>query len=163
MINADLVGLQKRKDCGLITDKEEKEMREKKRLKKDLEDKLKVRKNAQIRSQKHREKRRTTLATLCEADPAVKAALNLKEQRGRPSIEEDQPGIVKAIIDLAIHGSAAHEKRQTEVYRSIRTLDELSNELLKVYFKMYGTYKCIIILNLYSKDFVSAGVDFTFA
>ena len=40
-----------------------------------------------------------------------------------------QPLLLKAILDIALHGSAAHEKRQSDVYRSIKTLDELMKQL----------------------------------
>jgi hypothetical protein len=37
--------------------------------------------------------------------------------------------LLKTIIDIAMYGSPAHEKRQSDIYRSIKTLDELTAEL----------------------------------
>lgn len=78
---------------------------------------------------KSRDERKKKLAALCEAHPEVKEALNIREKVGRPRIEVDQPELLKAIVDIAIHGSAAHENRRSDVYRSIKTLDELTNQL----------------------------------
>lgn len=47
----------------------------------------------------------------------------------RPRIEEDQPMLLKTSIDIAMYGSASHEKRQNTVYRSIKTLNELTEKL----------------------------------
>ena len=44
-------------------------------------------------------------------------------------MEVDQPLLLQAILDIAFYGSAAHEKRQSDVYRSIKTLDELTKQL----------------------------------
>lgn len=57
--------------------------------------------------------------------------MKLRGKTGRPTLEVDQPELLKAIVDIALHGSAAHEKRRSDVYRSIRTLDELVEELKK--------------------------------
>lgn len=45
-------------------------------------------------------------------------------------------------MDIAIHGSAAHDKRREEMYRSVRTLTDLSKELNESGFKISrsGTY-----------------------
>ncbi|GBN53966.1 hypothetical protein AVEN_77083-1 [Araneus ventricosus] len=71
------------------------------------------------RDRKRAEKKK--LAELCEAHPHVKEALKIREKSGRPRLEEDQQELLKAIV-----GSAAHENRQGDVYRSIKTLDELT-------------------------------------
>lgn len=54
-----------------------------------------------------------------------------KSKPGRPRLEELQPELIKTIINMAIPGSAAHEKRQSEVYRSILTLNDLHDQLKK--------------------------------
>ncbi|GBM34697.1 hypothetical protein AVEN_233377-1 [Araneus ventricosus] len=79
------------------------------------------------RDRKRAEKKK--LAALCEAHPHVKEALKIREKCGRPRLEADQPKLLKAIVDIAIHGSAAHENRQSDVYHSIKTLDELTAQL----------------------------------
>lgn len=64
-----------------------------------------------------------------EKNPELKAKLNFRKHSGRPRIEEDQSMLLKSIVDIALYGSVAHEKRQLELYRSIKTLDELTTQL----------------------------------
>lgn len=132
IINADLVGLFERRKRGvLLTEVEEKELRAKTSEKTKLELKLKRKKYDQQRSQKCREEKKIKLNRLLEQQPEFRSALNIRKNPGRPRIEEDQPLLLKTIIDIAMHGSAAHEKRQSDVYRSIKTLDDLTNQLNK--------------------------------
>ena len=58
------------------------------------------------------------------------------ELEGGPGVEENQPLLLKTIIALAMHGSASHEKRQSDVYQTIKTLDELTEQLNKDGFKI---------------------------
>ena len=48
---------------------------------------------------------------------------------GRPRIEQEQSLLLKAIVDIALHGSASDSKRRSEIYRSVKTLDELTEAL----------------------------------
>ena len=60
----------------------------------------------------------------------------MREKSGRPRLEIEQPDLLKAIVDIALYGSAAHEKRQSDVYRSIKTLQELTDQLVSDGFKI---------------------------
>ncbi|GBL86297.1 hypothetical protein AVEN_132018-1 [Araneus ventricosus] len=55
--------------------------------------------------------------------------LKIREKCGRPRLEADQPELLKVIVHIAMHGSAAHENRQSDIYRSIKTLDDLTAQL----------------------------------
>ncbi|GBO40725.1 hypothetical protein AVEN_212014-1 [Araneus ventricosus] len=55
------------------------------------------------RDRKRAEKKRKKIAELCEAHPHVKEALKIREKCGRPRLEADQPELLKAIVDIAIH------------------------------------------------------------
>ena len=131
LINSDLVGLYKRRDSGFITEEQEKEIKSKKIKLHGLDLELKKKVREQERQKKSRETKRENLAKLCEKNPDLREALKLRGKTGRPTLEVDQPELLKAIVDIALHGSAAHEKRRSDVYRSIRTLDELVEELKK--------------------------------
>ncbi|KAL5491710.1 hypothetical protein EMCRGX_G017057, partial [Ephydatia muelleri] len=100
----------------------------------------------QKRAQKYRAKRKHVMLDLCEKNPEVKELLKLREKSGRPRLEEDQPLLLQAIVDIALHGAPAHERRQCEVYRSIKTLDELTAQLKKDGFQISrsGTYLRLI-------------------
>ena len=43
----------------------------------------------------------------------------------------EQPGILAAIIDITIHGTSAEQKRRFKKLRTIKTLDELTQEFQK--------------------------------
>ena len=66
----------------------------------------------------------------------MKEALKYRSKTGRPRIEDDHPLFLKAIVDIAMHGAAAHERRRSEIYRSIKTLDDLTKQLNDDGFKL---------------------------
>ncbi len=126
IINSDLVGwLFNRKANGFITKEQESELKEKKTKKKELEKLLKRKIDNQNRAKKSRESKKIKLAKLCETNPEIQTVLSIRNKPGKPRLEVDQPLLLKTIIDIAVHGSAAHEKRQADIYRSIKTLDDL--------------------------------------
>ena len=75
--------------------------------------------------------------------------MKVQVKPGRPRLEEEQPLMLKTILEIALHGSAAHEKRQADVYRSIKTLDELTEQLNKDGFNISrsGVYLRLIPKN----------------
>ena len=83
----------------------------------------------QRRSKKFRDDRKKRLAAACTKNPKLKSTLKIRNEAGRPRLEDDQPLLLQAILDIAFYGSAAHEKRQSDVYRSIKTLDELTKQV----------------------------------
>ena len=129
LIDADLVALYKRKAVGFLDENQEKELRLKLKKKKELEQTLKNKVADQKRAKKARDDKKSKLAKICEEHPDVRTALKLRNNPGRPRIEVDQPMLLKTIIDTAMYGSAAHEKRQSDIYRSVKTLAELTAEL----------------------------------
>lgn len=62
--------------------------------------------------------------------------MNVRESAGRPRLETDQPELLKAIVDIAMYGSATHYRRRTEEIRSCRTLDDLNEKLVEMNFKI---------------------------
>ncbi|KAI9556025.1 hypothetical protein GHT06_018591 [Daphnia sinensis] len=89
------------------------------------------------RADKSRDDRKKRQDAACEKDPGLRDLLKLKRKAyGRPRIEDDQPFLLESIINIAFHGSAAHEKRQSDVYRSVKTLDDLTKQLNNDGFKI---------------------------
>ena len=136
LLDADLVALYKRKTLGFLDENQEKELRLKIKKKEELELKLKHKISDQKRAKKARDDRKAKLAKITEDNPDIKKALKLRDNPGRPRIEQDQPLLLKTIIEIAMYGSAAHEKRQSDIYRSVKTLDELTTELKKDGFEI---------------------------
>ena len=76
---------------------------------------------------KARDERRKKILQICENNPELLCKLKIKPKSGRPSVTTGQPELLKSIVDIALHGCAAHEKRQADIYRSVKTLDELTD------------------------------------
>ena len=107
---------------------------------KDLRDQLKKEKQnlstkvkAAERSKNYRTKEKTKKLELSKKDPSVTAP---REKPGQPPIAEMQPALLETIINIAIYGSAADERRRTEMMRSCRTLRDLHQELLSMDFHL---------------------------
>lgn len=131
ILKSDLVGLYKRKSSGFITNQQDSSLKEKKIKLDQLEKQLTLKKREQERQRKSRQNKKEVLAKLCMDNPEIGKALKVRQKIGRPAIEVEQPLFLKAIVDIALYGSAAHEKRQSDIYRSVRTLDELTEQLNK--------------------------------
>ncbi|KAG5889612.1 hypothetical protein JTB14_024033 [Gonioctena quinquepunctata] len=95
---------------------------------------------------KHRDGMKRKLEDICHENPEIKKRLSLRDSVGRSSLENDQPSLLKTIADIALFGSAADDRRRTESIRSVKTLDELTQELRKIGFDISrgGTYLRLI-------------------
>ena len=85
----------------------------------------------QRRSQKARHLKKSKLNALLEDNSELRPKLKISARCGQPKIEEEQPLLLQTILDIAMHGSASQEKRQSEIYSSIKTLDQLTEHLKK--------------------------------
>ena len=73
----------------------------------------------------------------------------MRDEVGWPGIQEDQPELLKTIVDTALIGSSADERRWTERKWMIKTLDELHEKLTHLGFNLSlsGTYLRLIPRN----------------
>ena len=55
---------------------------------------------------------------------------------GRPRQELDQPELLSAIVQIVENSSAAHDRRRSEVLRTVTTLDDLAEEMKKLGFTL---------------------------
>ncbi|KAL5479224.1 hypothetical protein EMCRGX_G022720 [Ephydatia muelleri] len=115
VINADLVGLYAPKTAGILTDVQETELSDKKRKVVELGSMLKRKNDYQLRSKEFRDDRKKRLAAACAKNLELKSTLKIRNEAWRPRLEDDQPLLLQAILDIAFYGSAAHEKRQSDV------------------------------------------------
>eukprot|EP00731_Ephydatia_muelleri_P025822 Em0017g905a len=115
VINADLVGLYAPKTAGILTDIQETELSDKKRKVVELGSMLKRKNDYQLRSKEFRDDRKKRLAAACAKNLELKSTLKIRNEAWRPRLEDDQPLLLQAILDIAFYGSAAHEKRQSDV------------------------------------------------
>ena len=58
-----------------------------------------------------------------------KSKLKLRNEVGKPKIETVQPYFLEAVVNIAMQGSAAQEKRRNEIHRCILTLDDFTAQL----------------------------------
>ena len=117
VLNKEIVALTSKKRGISWTDDDEKVLKKKRSELEQLEKDLNKRVSNQKSKNKSREKKKVLLEKVCTEHPEIKNALKIRERTGRPALEVEQPLLLKTIIDIAVHGSAAHEKRQSDVYR----------------------------------------------
>lgn len=92
---------------------------------KDLEKLLKKRKLGMRRNITYRARRKATEKKLMIEHPEFASALKLRDSPGRPRIECDQPDILKTILEIATIGSACGDRRREDIFRTVKTLDDL--------------------------------------
>jgi hypothetical protein len=93
-----------------------------------------------LRAKKGRNNLRTTLEELREnPEEAEKLKKFCRDKPSKPRIEEDQPQLLKIIVDIVTNGAAADESRCSEVLRSCLTLDDLVKELRVVCYSLSRT------------------------
>lgn len=129
LLNADMVGLIKRKQVGMLSSDQEKDLQQKITKTNFLRKKLNRKIGDVRRSRKHRQKRRQNLRKFIEEHPETMNALQIQSSVGRPRVEVSQPLLLQVTADIALFGSAAHERRQSDMIRSIKTLNELTKEV----------------------------------
>ena len=141
-LQADIINLQRKRDSNMMTGNDRKELQEKKELLKVTEKSLRARKSATERQRKLRLKRKDAMD---EIDPILRKKLRGKDDgtRGRPrkpsnsnSSAQTEEELLKTIAEIACTGSAADERRRSEMIRTIKTLDELTDELHKRGFEL---------------------------
>ena len=121
-LNHDIGGLYKRKSAGMLSSNEENNLKlfVSKKLK--IEKELKKKIDEQRRARLFRERKKAKNISQQTNSSVVK--------HGRPPIEIEQPGLLEAIIEIARCGySTADSHRSSDIYRSIKTLNELQDAL----------------------------------
>ena len=78
----------------------------------------------------------------------------MKTTAGRPNLESQQEGLLEAILSIVIPGSSADDRRRSEVYNSVRSLDDLKSALEKKGFNLSrtATYYILLPANMRHKD-----------
>ena len=109
------------------------------KLRKDIDSKKKELHKKQLHSlhsKKHRESQKSKLVIVCIQNPDVAKVLTLRKEPGRPRLEESQPELLKTIVELAMFGASAEERRCCEIMRICRTLSDLHTRLLELDFNI---------------------------
>lgn len=122
----------KRERCDLMTDDMAKEFKLKTKRLEECQILLKRKETEMNRLRNFRSDRKRRLEKVLEEEPDLKKKLGVRNSVGQPSLEEDQPNLLTAIIELAFSGCAAHERRRDEVIRTVKTLDDLTEKLREI-------------------------------
>lgn len=81
------------------------------------------------RSKAFRQTSKRLLQEAIDENPSLRKKLKVRHSSGHPPLTEDQPELLKTIIEIALQGSGVDERRQSEKIRAVKTLDELTKEL----------------------------------
>ena len=108
-----------------------KEMKKLQDRKTSLEKELTRLNKRSIWARKNRSQIKQNVEKLCKEDPnAAKVLKSVNRQiPGRPRIETDQPQLLSTILDIVQASSGADERRRTPMIRSVKTLNDLTDEL----------------------------------
>ena len=121
-----------------------------------IEKKMKRLKSLVKNQQKVRAKRKQVLKELSIDHPEVATKLKKLEAKttaGRPNVESQQ-GLQEAILSIVIPGFSADDRRRSEVYNSVLSLDYLKSALEKKGFNLSrtATYYRLLHANMRHKD-----------
>ena len=122
-----------------------------------IEKKMKRLKSLVKSQQKVRAKRKQVLKELSIDHPEVATKLKkleVKTTAGQPNLESQQEGLLEAILSIVIPGSSADDSRRSEVYNTVRSLDDLKSALEKKDFnlRLTATYYRLLPANMRQKD-----------
>jgi hypothetical protein len=136
-VNEKIAGLSILAKNDLLSADQKQTLKKLIREKNQLQKKLKRQETERLRHQKRRRELRSALEELWE-NPEVEAKLKKfsRHQPSRPRLEEDQPQLLKTIVDIVTIGAAADDRRRSEVLRCCLTLNDLVEQLRTAGFKL---------------------------
>jgi hypothetical protein len=132
-LNAKIAAVQQTKACGMATAEQLTQMKSDIASKKIKEIGFKRLQRDAICSQRSRETRKRRLEQLQVQHPEVSQVFQdivPRSKIGRPRMEENQPYLLKTIVDILSVNGAADPRRRTELLRSCMTIDQLQAELI---------------------------------
>jgi len=129
VLQSECLSMQKKIDSGLSPNPDllRKLLKIKRAELQDAEKRLKTLQGNIVRQAKAREKKKRQFEEAVEKCPEILQPTRPKA--GRPRLEEEQPGLMEAIVDLASIGGGADFKRRSEMIRACKTLDDLTERL----------------------------------
>ena len=130
---AELERLKKIRDSGLGNQNIRTNIKAEKARLSELNKKLKRLQDGVMYSKNSREKKRQKLEQLQEQLPELEL---IRPSPGRPSLELKQPDLLRTIVDIVSLQARAHERRNYEVLKTCKTLDDLHEQLLSKGFRL---------------------------
>lgn len=116
IVNAEIATLTLKKRNGMATDEDSKIIKLKLDEKQQLEKRLQKLKHKSVYFREYRAKKKEERG-------------EMPKSSGRKRIEDEQPGLLEAIYEIASSGGSAHLRRRAETINTPQTLDELVSAL----------------------------------
>jgi hypothetical protein len=130
-MNEEIFKLRKAKDLGLAPNDYSIRIKSLMKSKQKKESHLNKLIKSSVRMKRYRSQKSNSLMDLNREHPEIMKEYKIIEgKKGRPRIETGQEGLLETIIHIAINGSAADGRRQSEIINTCKTLGDL-NECLK--------------------------------
>ena len=101
-----------------------------------LKRKLKLRIQKTKANRKYRKKKKDIEEKIKVNYPDLARDMNLRETVGRPRLEVDQPGILEDLLRIATIGSACSDKRRDDLFRTVKTTDDLQKAITDLGYKV---------------------------
>ncbi|KAF2895812.1 hypothetical protein ILUMI_10363 [Ignelater luminosus] len=123
------------------------EQRQVKKLRDKTEKELRKKEQHMRHSKTYRLSVKSKIELVCRDGPTVANLLMACSASGRPRLKEQQPELLKTIVDLAMFGASAEERRRSEIARGCRTLPDLHDKLKEHGFQISksGTYLRLLL------------------
>ena len=96
-------------------------------------------KRGQKAQQKFRVKQRNIMKKVVTDFPDLASQVTVRDSAGRPPLEDSYPDLHKTVLDIATIGAAASDRRRQNLYRSVKTLDDLHSAVHQLGFKISRT------------------------
>ena len=90
-------------------------------------------------NKKLRDKRKRVLNQAIRDFPSIASSVTVKETVGRPPLEDRYPDLHRDLLEIATIGAACSERRREDLFRSVKTLDDLHNALSGLNYKISRT------------------------
>ena len=142
VINARLVSLNEARQLGLGEDNVAhltKQITDLSNKKKKLKKSLKRCKSNRKASKKRRDKAKKVMEQAIRDFPGLEKSMKVRSSAGRPPLEEMYPSLHTDILSIATIGAACSEKRREDLFRSVKTTDQLQSALDEMGYKLSRT------------------------
>jgi hypothetical protein len=106
------------------------------KMREEAQKKLKRTTDHQKAQQKYRQNQKEKVAKAIEKYPGLEPHLKKREAPGRPRLEVDQPDLLKDILEIATVGAACSDRRREDLFRSVKTLDDLQAAISDLGYKV---------------------------
>lgn len=113
--------------------KQIKELREKRN---EVSKKLSRLKAGAQSQKKFRDKTKKKLAKAIEQYPALASQITLRDGPGQPPLEDVYPDMHQVLLEIATVGAAASDRRRADLFRTVKTLDDLHKALTELGYSL---------------------------